>query len=61
GILMRLKSSMEHTGGTVEQHPATIEKTHDYFESLYNNLVTEVEKLNTVNSKMKETNSDLTT
>ncbi|GKA20201.1 retrovirus-related pol polyprotein from transposon TNT 1-94 [Tanacetum coccineum] len=46
--------SMEHSGGTVEQHPAIVEETHAYFESLYNNLVTEVEKTNTVNRKMKE-------
>ncbi|GJU96522.1 gag-pol polyprotein [Tanacetum coccineum] len=49
--------SVEHNGGTVEQHPAAIEETHAYFESLYNNLVTEVEKVNTVNRKMKETNA----
>nr|GEY39404.1 hypothetical protein [Tanacetum cinerariifolium] len=30
--------------GTVDQHPATIEETRAYFESLYNNLVIEVEK-----------------
>ncbi|GKD11786.1 hypothetical protein Tco_1196193 [Tanacetum coccineum] len=52
---------VEHSGGTVEQHPATIEETRAYFESLYNNLVTEVEKVNTVNRKMKEMNTDLTT
>ncbi|GJU96524.1 gag-pol polyprotein [Tanacetum coccineum] len=49
--------SVEHKGGTVEQHPATIEETHAYFESLYNNLVTEVEKVNTVNRKKKEMNA----
>ncbi|GJR82637.1 hypothetical protein Tco_0153422 [Tanacetum coccineum] len=54
-------SSMEQIRGTVEQHPATIEETRAYFESLYNNYVTEVEKVNTVNRKMKETNADLTT
>ncbi|GJR78713.1 hypothetical protein Tco_0149498 [Tanacetum coccineum] len=53
--------SMAHSRGTLEQHPATVEETHAYFESLYNNLVTEVEKVNTVNCKMKETNADLTT
>ncbi|GJZ07894.1 hypothetical protein Tco_0542177 [Tanacetum coccineum] len=37
-------SSMEHTGGTVEQHPDTVEEIHALFESLYNNLVIEVEK-----------------
>ncbi|GKE48507.1 hypothetical protein Tco_1479765 [Tanacetum coccineum] len=53
--------SVEHNGGTVKQHFATVEETHAYFESLYNNLAIEVEKVNTVNRKMKETNADLTT
>ncbi|GJS93275.1 hypothetical protein Tco_0800243 [Tanacetum coccineum] len=48
-------------GGTVDQHPATVEETRAYFESLYNNLALEVEKVNSVNRKMKETNADLTT
>ncbi|GJX17581.1 retrovirus-related pol polyprotein from transposon TNT 1-94 [Tanacetum coccineum] len=52
---------VEHSRGIVEQHPATVEETRAYFESLYTNLVTEVEKVNTVNRKMKETNGDLTT
>ncbi|GJY67017.1 hypothetical protein Tco_0469255 [Tanacetum coccineum] len=47
--------------GTVEQNTATLEETRAYFESLYNNLVIEVEKVNTVNRKVKETNVDLTT
>ncbi|GJW09956.1 retrovirus-related pol polyprotein from transposon TNT 1-94 [Tanacetum coccineum] len=54
-------SSVEQSGGTVEQNPVTVEETHAYFESLYNNLAIEVEKVNTVNRKMKETNVDLTT
>ncbi|GJR22456.1 retrovirus-related pol polyprotein from transposon TNT 1-94 [Tanacetum coccineum] len=54
-------SSVEQDGGTVDQHPATVEETHAYFESLYNNLAIEVEKVNSVNRKMKETNADLTT
>ncbi|GJU94055.1 hypothetical protein Tco_1318811 [Tanacetum coccineum] len=53
--------SVEQDGGTVVQHPATVEETHAYFESLYNNLAIEVEKVNSVNRKMKETNADLTT
>ncbi|GKE80873.1 retrovirus-related pol polyprotein from transposon TNT 1-94 [Tanacetum coccineum] len=60
GILMRLRN-VEHTGEIVEQHPATVKEIHAYFESLYNNLAIEVEKVNTVNRKMKETNADLTT
>ncbi|GJW99162.1 hypothetical protein Tco_0180970 [Tanacetum coccineum] len=54
-------SSVEQSGGTVEYHPATVEETHAYFESLYNNLAIKVEKVNTINRKMKETNADLTT
>ncbi|GJT99576.1 retrovirus-related pol polyprotein from transposon TNT 1-94 [Tanacetum coccineum] len=54
-------SSVEQDGGTVDQHPATVEETRAYFESLYNNLAIEVEKVNLVNHKMKETNVDLTT
>ncbi|GJR94541.1 hypothetical protein Tco_0266715 [Tanacetum coccineum] len=52
---------MEHSGGIVEQHPATVEETRAFFESLYNNLVIEVKKVNTVNRKMKEANAELTT
>ncbi|GJX96187.1 retrovirus-related pol polyprotein from transposon TNT 1-94 [Tanacetum coccineum] len=55
-----LDEHLEHTGGTVEQNPATVEEKRAFFESLYNNLVTEVEKVNTVNKK-NETNADLTT
>ncbi|GJY92915.1 hypothetical protein Tco_0508697 [Tanacetum coccineum] len=51
---------MESSGGTVEQHPTTVEETRAFFESLYNNLVMEVEKVNIVNHKMKETNAELT-
>ncbi|GKB20149.1 retrovirus-related pol polyprotein from transposon TNT 1-94 [Tanacetum coccineum] len=51
--------SVEQGRGTVEQHPITIEETRSYFESLYNNLAIEVEKVNSVNRKMKETNADL--
>ncbi|GKB70106.1 hypothetical protein Tco_0931518 [Tanacetum coccineum] len=54
-------SSMEQSGGTVDQHPVTIEETRAYFESLYNNLAIKVEKANTVNRKLRETNDDLTT
>ncbi|GKF57819.1 hypothetical protein Tco_0171356, partial [Tanacetum coccineum] len=36
-------SSVEQSGGTIDQHPATVEKTCAYFESLYNNLAIEVE------------------
>ncbi|GJY04534.1 hypothetical protein Tco_0370474, partial [Tanacetum coccineum] len=54
-------SSVEQDGGTEDQHLATVEETRAYFESLYNYLAIEVEKVNSVNHKMKETNVDLTT
>ncbi|GKF13144.1 retrovirus-related pol polyprotein from transposon TNT 1-94, partial [Tanacetum coccineum] len=53
--------SVEQSWGTVDQHPATVEETRAYFETLYNNLAIEVEKVNTVNRKLRETNADLTT
>ncbi|GJR97960.1 hypothetical protein Tco_0270134 [Tanacetum coccineum] len=53
--------SMEQDGGTVDQHPVTVEETRAYFELIYNNLAIEVEKVNTINHKLKETNVDLTT
>nr|GEY19489.1 hypothetical protein [Tanacetum cinerariifolium] len=53
--------SVEQGGGTVDQHPVTFGKTRTYFESLYNNLAIEVENVNSVNRRMKETNADLTT
>nr|GEV42865.1 hypothetical protein [Tanacetum cinerariifolium] len=54
-------SSVEQSGGTVEQHPANVEKTRVLYDSLYNNLAIEVEKVNTVNRKLREINAELTT
>ncbi|GKB27828.1 retrovirus-related pol polyprotein from transposon TNT 1-94 [Tanacetum coccineum] len=54
-------SSVEQGGGIVEQHSTTVEERHAYHESLFHNLVAEVEKVNLVNRKMKETNTELTT
>ncbi|GJW07163.1 retrovirus-related pol polyprotein from transposon TNT 1-94 [Tanacetum coccineum] len=54
-------SCVEQEGGIVAQYPETVEETRAYFESLYNNLALEVEKVNSVNRKMTETNADLTT
>nr|GFB03806.1 hypothetical protein [Tanacetum cinerariifolium] len=51
-------TSVEQGGETVEQHPANFEETRALYESLYQNLAIEVEK---VNSVLKETNTDLTT
>ncbi|GJU48777.1 hypothetical protein Tco_1218332 [Tanacetum coccineum] len=44
---------MEQSRGIVEQNPATVEETRALYDSLYNNLAIEVEKVNTVNRKMK--------
>ncbi|GKB21967.1 hypothetical protein Tco_0855890 [Tanacetum coccineum] len=54
-------SSVEQGGGTVEQHPVTIEETRAYQESSLLNLVAKVEKVDMVNCKMRETNAKLTT
>nr|GFD09279.1 hypothetical protein [Tanacetum cinerariifolium] len=54
-------TSVEQGGETVEQHPANFEETCALYESLYNNLAIEVERVNSVNRKLKETNADLTT
>nr|GEX08181.1 hypothetical protein [Tanacetum cinerariifolium] len=54
-------SSVEQSGGTVEQHPTNVEETRVLYDSLYNNLAIEVEKVNTVNRKLSETNVEFTT
>ncbi|GJV15375.1 hypothetical protein Tco_1360698 [Tanacetum coccineum] len=48
------------SGGTVEQHPANVEESRVLYDLLYNNLAIEVEKVNSVNRKLRETNADLT-
>nr|GEV41274.1 hypothetical protein [Tanacetum cinerariifolium] len=52
---------VEQDGGIVEQHSAYVEETRAYHESLFHNLAAKVEKVNSVNQKMKETNAELTT
>ncbi|GJS38579.1 hypothetical protein Tco_0563622 [Tanacetum coccineum] len=54
-------SSVEQSGRTVEQHPANVEETRVFYDSLYNNLAIETEKVNLVNCKLRETNAELTT
>nr|GFC42170.1 hypothetical protein [Tanacetum cinerariifolium] len=54
-------TGVEQSGETVEQHPANFKETRALYDSLYQNLDTEVEKVNSVNRKLKETNADLTT
>nr|GEW82581.1 hypothetical protein [Tanacetum cinerariifolium] len=53
--------SVEQSGRTIEQHPANVEETRALYDSLYQSLAIEVEKINTVNRKLKETNAELTT
>nr|GEV64034.1 integrase, catalytic region, zinc finger, CCHC-type, peptidase aspartic, catalytic [Tanacetum cinerariifolium] len=54
-------TSVEQVGETVQQHSANFGETHALYESLYQNLAIEVEKVNSVNRKLKETNAGLTT
>nr|GEW34928.1 hypothetical protein [Tanacetum cinerariifolium] len=54
-------TDMEQGGETLEQHPANFEETRALYDSLYQNLAIEVEKVNLVNRKLKEINADLTT
>nr|GFA25254.1 hypothetical protein [Tanacetum cinerariifolium] len=54
-------TDVEQGGKTVEQHPINFEETCTLYDSLYHNLAVEVEKVNSVNRKLKETNADLTT
>nr|GFA70414.1 hypothetical protein [Tanacetum cinerariifolium] len=54
-------TSVEQGGETVEQHPANFKETRALYESLYYNLAIKVEKVNSVNRKLKETNADMTT
>ncbi|GJY09198.1 retrovirus-related pol polyprotein from transposon TNT 1-94 [Tanacetum coccineum] len=44
--------SVEQSGGTVEQHPATVEETRAYFESLYNNLQAQQKQQSLYNGKV---------
>nr|GEY88762.1 hypothetical protein [Tanacetum cinerariifolium] len=48
-------------GETVEQNSVNFEETRALYDSLYQNLAVEVEKVNSVKGKLKETNADLTT
>nr|GFB95183.1 hypothetical protein [Tanacetum cinerariifolium] len=53
-------ASVEQSGEIIEQHPANFEETRALYDSLYQNLAIEVEKVNSVNRKLKETNVELT-
>nr|GFC95804.1 hypothetical protein [Tanacetum cinerariifolium] len=54
-------TSVDQGGETVEQHLVNFEDTRALYESLYQNLAIEVEKVNSVNRKLNETNVDMTT
>nr|GEY10368.1 hypothetical protein [Tanacetum cinerariifolium] len=54
-------TGVEQDGETLEQYSVNFEETRALYESLYQNLVVEVEKVNSVNRKLKETNAHLTT
>ncbi|GKB41246.1 hypothetical protein Tco_0886188 [Tanacetum coccineum] len=52
---------VEQNGGTVKHCPASDEETRALYDSLYNNLAIEVEKVNSVNRNLKASNAELTT
>nr|GEW89859.1 reverse transcriptase domain-containing protein [Tanacetum cinerariifolium] len=54
-------TSVEQSKETVEQHSVNVEETRALYDSLYQNLAIKVEKVNSVNRKLKETNAELTT
>nr|GFC19428.1 hypothetical protein [Tanacetum cinerariifolium] len=54
-------TSMEQSGKTLEQHLVSFEETRALYDSLYQDLAIEVDKVNSINRKLKETNADLTT
>ncbi|GJS37712.1 gag-pol polyprotein [Tanacetum coccineum] len=60
-LMANLQQASTSGGGTVEQHSTNVEETRAYHESLFHNLAAEVEKVNSVNRKMKEKNAELTT
>nr|GFD46975.1 Gag-Pol polyprotein [Tanacetum cinerariifolium] len=60
-LMANLQQASSSGRETVEQHPANFEETGALYDSLYQNLAVEVEKVNSFNRKLKETNVDLTT
>nr|GEX52879.1 retrovirus-related Pol polyprotein from transposon TNT 1-94 [Tanacetum cinerariifolium] len=53
-------TSVEQGRETVEQHHVNFKETRALYESLYQNLAIKVEKVNSVNRKLKKTNANLT-
>nr|GFD01822.1 hypothetical protein [Tanacetum cinerariifolium] len=60
-VVISEDTGVEQGGETVKQHPVNFEETRALYDSLYQNLAVEVEKANSINRKLKETNADLTT
>nr|GFD41876.1 Gag-Pol polyprotein [Tanacetum cinerariifolium] len=60
-LMANLRPASSSGGEIVEQHPTNFEETRTLYDSLYQNLAVEGEKVNSVNRKLKETNADLTT
>ncbi|GJV67584.1 retrovirus-related pol polyprotein from transposon TNT 1-94 [Tanacetum coccineum] len=56
--IIPVESSVDPKETQVEQHPNPDEGTRAYHESLYNNLSTEVNKVNTVNQEKKKLKND---
>nr|GEY35478.1 hypothetical protein [Tanacetum cinerariifolium] len=56
-----LMANLQQASTLVEKHPKNVEETRVLYDSLYNNLAIEVEKVNTVNRKLRETNAELIT
>nr|GEU52024.1 retrovirus-related Pol polyprotein from transposon TNT 1-94 [Tanacetum cinerariifolium] len=54
-------SIVEQGGGTIKNHSVTVEEARAYHESLFYNLATEDENINSINQKIKEANVQLTT
>nr|GFC45678.1 hypothetical protein [Tanacetum cinerariifolium] len=54
-------TNVEQGREIVEQHSTNFEETRALYDSLYQNLAVEVEKVSSVNRKLKKTNTDLTT
>nr|GEU75831.1 hypothetical protein [Tanacetum cinerariifolium] len=54
-------TSMEQSGGTVEQHSENVKETRALYDSLYHNLAIKVEKVNTVNHLNKQLSKEKST
>nr|GEY97020.1 hypothetical protein [Tanacetum cinerariifolium] len=52
-------TSVEHSGETVEQHPANVEETRALYDSLYHSLAIKVEKFNTLKGVKRRRVRDL--